>query len=328
MTGFRRPQADLAAAQRATLDQPKGTLGDAVAEFLRSEEGRRKKDFTNVLRGHWTPLFRDRSPYTIQADEVASALMVMRRSCEAATCNKRRGLLSAFWNRQLSAVPNPVLAKRAGRLVVQPFKTPTPTTRAIPLDLLRNVFGAMRESKTKARLMLIFYTACRHSELKRVRPEHLHVDDPHPKLGPFVELLTGKGGVARNVGLVGEGLEAARLFCRLDAFGAFSNSSVWKAFRRAAINAKVEAFLHEGVRTNGRIRWRLRPYDLRHTCLTHVRQVSDIATAQKMAGHTNIRTTLRYAPTEDEQVFAAQLASKASALSLHGPASGGAAAGA
>ena len=96
----------------------------------------------------------------------------------------------------------------------------------------------MRESKTKARLMMIFYTACRHSELKRLRPEHLHIDDPHPKFGAYVEYQTGKGGLHRNVGLVGQGLEAAKLFRALDAFGPFSNSSVWKAFRRAVKNAK------------------------------------------------------------------------------------------
>ncbi len=212
---------------------------------------------------------------------------------------------------------------------MKPFGTPTPTSRAIPLETVQKVFGLLRESKTKARLMMIFYTACRHSELKRLRPGQLHIDDPHPKFGAYVEYQTGKGGLHRNVGLVGQGLEAAKLFRELDAFGPFSNSSVWKAFRRAVTNAKfTKAELQEGERNNGKARWRLRPYDLRHTCLTHVRQVSDIATAQKMAGHTNLRTTLRYAPTEDEHVFTAQTASKASALSLHPASSKGAAAGA
>ncbi len=167
--------------------------------------------------GSLNPLGREHCP--IQPDEIASALNEMRRTAEPATCNKRRSLLSAFWNRQLSSIPNPVLARRNGKLIVKPFSTPVPTSRAIPLETVQKVFATMRESKTKARLMMIFYTACRHSELKRLRPEHLHIDDPHPKFGAYVEYQTGKGGLHRNVGWWGRGWRRQNSFALLTPLG-------------------------------------------------------------------------------------------------------------
>jgi integrase len=44
------------------------------------------------------------------------------------------------------------------------------------------------------------------------------------------------------------------------------------------------------------------PYDLRHTCLTRWAKVLDPFTLKKLAGHTNLNTTMRYVHLSDEDV--------------------------
>ncbi len=47
------------------------------------------------------------------------------------------------------------------------------------------------------------------------------------------------------------------------------------------------------------------PYDLRHTCLTRWAKVMDPFTLKKLAGHTDLNTTMRYVHLNDEDVRAA-----------------------
>jgi len=47
------------------------------------------------------------------------------------------------------------------------------------------------------------------------------------------------------------------------------------------------------------------PYDLRHTCLTRWARVMDPFTLKKLAGHTDLNTTMRYVHLNDDDVRAA-----------------------
>ena len=70
----------------------------------------------------------------------------------------------------------------------------------------------------------------RTSLIKRLRPEDVNL-----RAGTMIVSARGKGkGVERrSVVLTAEGLEALRHFADLDCWRSFSNSSVWKSWRRA-----------------------------------------------------------------------------------------------
>ncbi len=63
-----------------------------------------------------------------------------------------------------------------------------------------------------------------------------------------------------------------------------------KEHAKALTESKVQAFV---------------PYDLRHTCLTRWAKVMDRFTLKKLAGHTDLNTTMRYVHLNDADVRAA-----------------------
>ena len=104
------------------------------------------------------------------------------------------------------------------------------------------------QSKTKARLRLIAYTGLPHKQIKQLRPQDVNL-----RAGTMIVSARrkGKGVERRSLLLTAEGLEALRHFADLECWGSFSNSSVWKSWRRACAAA--------GLTTTPR------PYDLRHS---------------------------------------------------------------
>jgi len=61
------------------------------------------------------------------------------------------------------------------------------------------------------------------------------------------------------------------------------------------------------------------PYDLRHTCLTRWAKVMDPFTLKKVAGHTDLSTTMRYVHLNDEDVRAAMQKAQGGHKSGHTP---------
>ena len=58
-------------------------------------------------------------------------------------------------------------------------------------------------------------------------------------------------------------------------------------------------------------------YDLRHTCLTRWAKVMDPFTLKKLAGHTDLGTTIRYVHLNDDDVRAAMRKAQGWAQSVH-----------
>lgn len=133
-------------------------------------------------------------------------------------------------------------------------------------------------SLAKVRARCIAWSGITPGELARItKPDNRHgegfvVVPPRRK---------GRGAAGRIVPLSADGVEAFADLDRLSAYGRFSVRAVFRAWQlgcRAALGRTV------------------RLYDLRHSYVTAVvRATKSLETAQRLAGHTDPRTTRRYA---------------------------------
>ena len=142
--------------------------------------------------------------------------------------------------------------------------------------------------RTLARLKVIALTGMRHSQVMRLEPDHLYLDH-HP---PYVVVVDpGKDGEPHAKPLTPDGVEAFRLFARVDAWGEFSQPSVYKSWKAACADAGVPFF---------------NPYKLRHSYATALRaQGMDLADVQELMGHKSAKTTQRYAMVAPKKLAAA-----------------------
>jgi integrase len=179
-----------------------------------------------------------------------------------------------------------------GRRAYNPVATverptePKPGPNALPLEQVVRVFDALADRveqnnhgwKTLARIKLIAETGMRHSQVTRLQPNDIWLD--HDPLVVFVN-QPGKNGKAHWKPLTQQGVAAFRLSIAKNAFGEFSQSSVYKSWKLACEDAEVPFF---------------NPYRLRHTWATTLRAEGvDLADVQELVGHTSSRTTERYA---------------------------------
>ena len=116
----------------------------------------------------------------------------------------------------------------------------------------------------------------RPSQMGRLRPEDFRLDEPTP----FVVVPRGKGGRLAAVPLVCEGLNAAREFMAVRAYGHWSCPSANRALAAAARRAGRPSFT---------------VYQIRHSFATGLRRTgSELADIQDLYGHTDPETTMIY----------------------------------
>lgn len=158
------------------------------------------------------------------------------------------------------------------------------------------------ERQNQARLRVIAYTGIPHEILKQLTRESVTFfprDAKGQETGGTVLMPPRKKGKKRRraqdkplpelLPLIPQAAAAFREFDRLDCWGAFSNSSMWKLFRRAcAVLATKDTTMRaalEGVS----------PYWFRHSYLTAVYdETKDLRVTGKIGGHRSERTTKRY----------------------------------
>lgn len=101
----------------------------------------------------------------------------------------------------------------------------------------------------------------------------------------------GKDGHTHWKPLTEGGVTAVRLFVEHQAFGEFSQASVYKSWTLACKDADVPFF---------------NPYRLRHTWATTLRAGGlDLADIQVLIGHTSAKTTARYAKVSPHKLMGA-----------------------
>lgn len=295
----------------------RGTFSDDVSRFLAKQSGRRKIDFTIHLT-KWMEVFgKNRTRHSIRVEEVRDALDKFQAEggYSPSYMNKLRQALISLW-KDRDGLDHRCPAKR-----IPKYREAAPEPRAVSPELIERVFASMPDSATKARLELTYRTGARPCEVARLAPERIHLDAEQP----YIHYTTGKMGDDRAVPLTKAAVRAVESFVSHNAFGEFSESSSRRLFLATLsrvlkhdmaqahpeltpdeIGAKVEAQMVQETRASGRRKWRFQPYVLRHTCLTEIRKKgADLADVQAIAGHKQIATTKRYAPTINAKLVAA-----------------------
>lgn len=227
----------------------------------------------------WIRVFRERPRDSIQSHEIAAALATLKRSASAH--NHKRTALAHLWR---------VLDGKAARNPVRDVpkrREPDAEPRGLPYAMIRQIFDAMPESATRARLMVMAWTGIPPAQLKTITPA-----DIEPSRVYVRGRAKGHGTKGRWMPLSPDGAAAFKAFRKTDAFGPFSHSSMYKSFRLAC--EKVDPVKLAGVR----------PYDLRHSFGTQVYAASgDIRATQILMGHSKPEMTNRYTlGAVDEQV--------------------------
>jgi len=129
----------------------------------------------------------------------------------------------------------------------------------------------------------------RHSQVMRLQRQDIWLENDPPVV---LVNQAGKGGKPHWKPLTADGVDALKLFIEQDAFGRFSQSSVYKSWKQACEDAEIPFF---------------NPYRLRHTWATTLRAGGmDLADVQELIGHTSARTTERYAMVAPQKLMGAQ----------------------
>jgi len=278
--------------RREDLRPVRGTLAADIPRYLERMEGQLEHSSNRKYEIEaWVPMFGQRRRDSIEDREIEDQVRQWQRGGVAASTIRHR--LSA-----LSKLYKELDGRRAYNPVttVERPSEPKPGTGAVSLEPVVKVFDALaartkqnnRGWKTLARLRVIAATGMRHSQVMRLGPHDIWLDQDPPIV---VVNQAGKGGKPHWKPLTAEGVAAFRLFIEKKAFGPFSQSSVYKSWTLACEAAEVAFF---------------NPYKLRHTYATTLRAEGlDLADVQELVGHTSAKTTARYAMVAPEKLIGA-----------------------
>lgn len=232
----------------------------------------------------WIAIFGERPREEITGPMIAAALSGLHKA--ANTVNHHRTALAHLWR---------VLDGKTARNPVREVprrRTPDAEPRGLSYAVIRHIFKALPETKTKARLMVMAWTGIPPAQLKTIAPADI---DLKGKSVYVRGRLKGKGTKGRRMPLTPEGVAAFKRFIQWEAFGWFTRSGMREAFTKAC--REVES-THRIDLTG------VRPYDLRHSFGTQVYAASgDIRATQILMGHSKPEMTHRYTlGAVDEQV--------------------------
>lgn len=278
--------------RRENLRPARGTLAADIPAYLERMQGQLQypSDRKHEIAA-WLPMFGHRRRDTIEDHEVEQQVRAWQGKGVAGSTIRHR--LSA-----LSKMYKELDGKRAYNPVssVERPPEPKPGANALPVEQVIKVFDALaarveksnRGWKTLVRLQTIAETGMRHSQVMRLQPHDIWLDHQPPIVAVN---SPGKGGKPHWKPLTERGVAAFQLFIEKNAFGLFSQSSVYKSWKLACEDAGVPFF---------------NPYRLRHTWATTLRAGGlDLADVQELAGHTSAKTTERYAMVATQKIMGA-----------------------
>ncbi len=269
---------ELRASMRTLPVGERHTLADDASRYLRQIGN----DLVSIADrrhyiGEWAARFGHLKTLALPQHIAAlnDQLRRWRETLSVSACNHRRDALT-----NLVKV---LYGRRAAAELVDlvRFARPAPRPRWLDRSHIAAVLAQLTPgSKTVVRLRLMHWTGMRPSQMGRLRPEDFRLDEPTP----FVAVPRGKGGRLAAVPLVGEGLDAAREFMAIGAYGSWSCPSANRALAGAARKAGRPTFT---------------VYQIRHAFATGLRRTgSDVADIQDLYGHTDPETTMIYAPPQ------------------------------
>lgn len=269
-------------AATAAPEARPGTLPADAPAYLKAVRAMPSYETRATHVGHWVAALGDLDRSAITPVQIRTQLQTWATTDQARygrpyAPETLRHLLKVL--RHLYSVLDGKGAANPAREVPMP-PAPDPEPRAIPaVAVVRILRQFMPGSKTRARLAVIATTAMSHAEVKRLQPAHVRWDE-----GVVIALARrkGKGAAARTIPMTARSRRALTEFARVKAWGAFSNSAMHSRFRVACERAGY-----------GETGWR--PYDLRHTLLTYLAQVTrDDRAVQEWGGHTSAKMVQRY----------------------------------
>lgn len=198
---------------------------------------------------------------------------VLKPLSASTVCKRLRALENMWTVLDGKKAWNPV------REVPEPSE-PDAAPRGLSYAVVDRILAQMAPSQTRARLRVMAYTGLAQVEIKGITPADVNLEGGTVLVRRRRKGRGGKMAPPALHPLTAEGVAAFRDFKALGCWGAFSTSSMWAVFQRAARAAGYTG---------------LRPYDFRHSYGTAVfRSTGDLAATQGMLRQRSGVTTLRY----------------------------------
>jgi integrase len=247
----------------------------------------------------WAGIFDGRKRNSIEPLEIKTALVRLRQTHAADSCNHRRTALMSFYT---------ALNGKSGYNPVRDVaKFPTESEpRDQTFMTVYRILALMRPSKTRARLRVILWTGWPHAQLQRLKPAHLDLARGRAYVTPRRK---GKGRAGAWLPLLPGAVVALKAFVQWDCFGEFSTSAMHTRFVHALgkFNARRARHGHPPLDVH--------PYDLRHSFGTMIAEkTTDDRALQHLMMHSSAAQSLRYTQRATERRVATAVEQVANAL--------------
>ena len=208
-------------------------------------------------------------------NELNEQMRTWRERYSGSTCKHRRNALTHL----VKVLYGRAAAQGLSDLVT--FPSNPPKARWLEREHITAVLRKLEAgTKMTARLQVLHCTGMRPAQLGRLKADNFRLDDDVP----HVIVPAAKGGRPAAIPLSADGIEAAREFMGLDAYGPVDTKRANERLRKAARQAGRPGFT---------------TYQIRHSFATALRRSgADLADIQSLYGHTNANTTAIYAPAQ------------------------------
>lgn len=274
-------QDETRAALRKLPPGAKHTLAADAERYLKQVEGQvigiaaRRHDI-----GVWVKLFGHLQTLQLayHLNALNEQIREWRKRYGASTCNHRRNALTNLVK---------VLYGRAAAMGLSDLMSvppDPPKARWLEREHITAVLHELEpRTRMTARLQMLHCTGMRPKQLGMLTADNFRLDDDIP----HVIVPAAKGGRPAVIPLIANGIEAARRFMGLNAYGPVDTKRANMVLRKGAEQAGRPAFT---------------TYQIRHSFATALRKTgADLADIQNLYGHTNARTTEIYAPAQLEK---------------------------
>lgn len=237
-----------------------------------------------IARQHISPAFGDRRPDGITRREVEKWLQnLSRQGLAPATCNRVLSVLKSICS--LAAVHGLLPGGRSPCADVHPFKVHVRRERYLTPDEARRLMGELERSDRPeaAALRLLLLTGARKSEILKARWEDVRTD---------LRMLTvplSKSGKPRHIPLSDGAVELIKSIPR-------NPGCPWLFPGHAPGKPLSDIYVFWNKLRRGLGLADVRVHDLRHTFASFlVNAGHSLYEVQKLLGHSDPRTTMRYA---------------------------------